>query len=63
METIKEIITITHQGKVSTWEIVEDASRYEGRRAHLKGTSAYYEMDKFEAGLAKADSFTRESIN
>jgi hypothetical protein len=63
METKIEIITITHQGKTSVWEVVEDASRYEGRRAHLQGTSAYYDMDKFESGLSKADSFTREQIN
>lgn len=60
METIVEKITITHQGKTTIWTVVENPEKYAGRRAFLRGTSAYYDMDTFETGLSKADKVERE---
>ena len=63
MERKLETIELTHQGKTTVWDVVEDAERYEGKRAYMRGSTLYYDMAKFEAGLAKADSFTRTSAN
>ena len=55
MEQIIETVQVTTQtGAVAVFNIVEDAERFSGRRAYIKGTSRYYEMPVFEAGLLKA---------
>ena len=59
METKIETIKITHHSKATLWDVVEDTEHYEGRRAYLQGTTKYYELTTFEAGLAKADSYER----
>ena len=57
MEKIVEIVEITHSGKTTVWQVVDQANKE--RRAYLKGSTFYYDMPKFEAGLLEADSFTR----
>jgi hypothetical protein len=58
-ENLIETIIIEHGGKETVWEVIEEPARYEGRRAYLKGSTKYYEMQIFEAGLVKADKVTR----
>ena len=57
MEKIVEIVEITHGDKTTVWRVLDQPAKE--RRAYLKGSTFYYDMPKFEAGLLKADSFTR----
>jgi len=62
METIIETVTVTTQNdKTAVFQIIEDSSRFEGRRAYVKGGTQYYEMPVFEAGLLKAKQVSRVS--
>ncbi len=55
-----EVVTITHQGKKTVWDVVDQHGKE--RRAYLRDSTFYYDMPKFEAGLLKADKFERQSL-
>jgi len=57
-ETKIEVVTITHKGKDTIWDVVDDQVKKE-RRAYLRGTTMFYDMPKFEAGLLLADKVER----
>ncbi|MGE5622233.1 MAG: hypothetical protein ACM3WS_03645 [Bacillota bacterium] len=60
MEKLIETVEVTTvDGRKAVFEIIEDASRFAGKRAYLKGSTMYYDMSVFEAGLQKAATVTR----
>lgn len=58
-EKLIETVILHKSNKTMTFEIIEEPSRFAGRRAYIKGTTQYYDMDKFEAGVAKSDRAER----
>ena len=59
IETIK---VTTADGRTSIFEIIEDPDRFIGRRAYVQGKTLFYELPIFEAGLLKAASVERTTI-
>ena len=59
MERKIETIELVYQGKTTTWDKVTDATRYEGVRVYMRGSTLYYDEAKFEAGAAKAENVVR----
>lgn len=60
-ETIIERVTVTdHQGRSATFEVCAEPGR--PQRVFLRGSSAYYDIDVFSAGLQKAARVEREQV-
>ena len=59
-ETIIEEIDVTHAGKTTTFEVCHEPGQ--PQLVYIKGTTRYYDIKTFNAGLAKAESFSRRQI-
>lgn len=59
-ETVIEEVTVTRAGKTAVFEICAEPDQ--PQRAYIKGISHYYDIPTFNAGLAKADNFTRRQV-
>ena len=59
MEKKLEKVTMHKGGRTMVIEIVEDKSRYEGKRAYIPGDSRYWDMDQLDTAVAGCDLVER----
>lgn len=61
IEKIIEEVSVTSKGITTVFEIAYTDDRAE-QRAYVKGSTQYYEIPVFNAGLKKADKVERKQI-
>ena len=61
IEIVIEEVTVTTKGVSTVFEITYTDERAE-QRAYVKGSTQYYDIPVFNAGIAKADKVERKQI-
>jgi hypothetical protein len=61
IEIVIEEVAVTTKGKTTVFEVCYTDERQE-QRAYVKGSTQYYDIPVFNAGIAKAEKVERKQI-